>query len=54
MNFKELQRLAEQKDVKKQSVIGFTERLKDHEEKFEEKSKKLSPTDNFFARRYNL
>jgi hypothetical protein len=54
MNFKELKQLASQKNVKRDSALGFVERLKAHEKKFEEKSKKLSPTDNFFARSYNL
>jgi hypothetical protein len=54
MNFKELKQLASQKNVKQDSAVGFVERLKAHEKKFEEKSKKLSPTDNFFARSYNL
>jgi hypothetical protein len=54
MNFKELQQLAARKDVKQKSEVGFVDRLNANEKKFEERSKKLSPTDNFFARSYNM
>lgn len=52
MSFKELRGLSETPDQKKKAAEGFESRLREHEKRFQNEERRLSPTANFYERRY--
>ncbi len=54
MNFAKFLKAAKSEDLKQKAVAGFTERQKEREKTFEDRSKSLAPSDKFYSRSYNL
>lgn len=55
MDVKKLVELSKRNsEASKQAAEGFAQRLQEREKAFAEESRKLTPSDGFYARSYNL